>query len=339
MASTDSFCLQWNEFGSSLTKSLRSIRSERDFFDVTLACEDNQIFAHKLILAASSPFFRKILKANPHNHPLLYLKGVKYKELMSILEFLYMGQVRLKQCCDNILSSSAPLQVNIAETELECFLAAAADLKVRGLSQAGAGEECRVEKLGRDQRSASTRDTAVMTETGHEVEVEEEHQYEETQHKFPGQEEELRGKEEVDLEPVVTIHHRPDTEDPGLELEPGLQARFPVDYTTCYADHAADWYTIVTSKMSKRDNVWICCDCEYSSRNKTSLISHVEGKHVAEFPGYLCTICGTRSGTYCGFEKHMSRQHKYSLARKTSMNANLHQDNVMLGMLPVPHDV
>ena len=103
MASTDSFCLQWNEFGSSLTKSLRSIRSERDFFDVTLACEDNQIFAHKLILAASSPFFRKILKANPHNHPLLYLKGVKYKELMSILEFLYMGQVRLKQCCDVVL--------------------------------------------------------------------------------------------------------------------------------------------------------------------------------------------------------------------------------------------
>ena len=109
MASTDSFCLQWNEFGSSLTKSLRSIRSERDFFDVTLACEDNQIFAHKLILAASSPFFRKILKANPHNHPLLYLKGVKYKELMSILEFLYMGQVRLKHCCDNeTMSNSCP---------------------------------------------------------------------------------------------------------------------------------------------------------------------------------------------------------------------------------------
>ena len=228
----------------------------------------------------------------------------------------------------------APLQVNIAETELECFLAAAADLKVRGLSQAGAGagagEECRVEKLGRDQRS-----NTVKTETGHEEE-EEEHQYEETQHKFPGQEEEPRSKEEVELEPVVTIHHRPDTEDTE---EPGLQARFPVDYTTCYADHAADWYTIVTSKMSKRDNVWICCDCEYSSRNKTSLISHVEGKHVQDFPGYLCTICGTRSGTYCGFEKHMSRQHKYSLARKTSMNANLHQDNVMLGMLPVPHDV
>ena len=107
MASTDSFCLQWNEFGSSLTKSLRSIRSERDFFDVTLACEDNQIFAHKLILAASSPFFRKILKANPHNHPLLYLKGVKYKELMSILEFLYMGQVRLTHCCDNETMSNS----------------------------------------------------------------------------------------------------------------------------------------------------------------------------------------------------------------------------------------
>ena len=32
------------------------------------------------MLAACSPFFREVLRRNPHQHPLLYLKGVKYKE-------------------------------------------------------------------------------------------------------------------------------------------------------------------------------------------------------------------------------------------------------------------
>ena len=31
-----------------------------------------------------------------------------------------------------------------------------------------------------------------------------------------------------------------------------------------------DWFTVVNEKMSKRDNVWLCCDCDYSSRNKVN---------------------------------------------------------------------
>jgi hypothetical protein len=39
------------------------MRQDHYFFDVTLACEDKQkIEAHKVILAASSPVFRELLK-------------------------------------------------------------------------------------------------------------------------------------------------------------------------------------------------------------------------------------------------------------------------------------
>ena len=142
-------------------------------------------------------------------------------------------------------------------------------------------------------------------------------------------ENQIKAKKDADLEPVITIHqdhqdHHQD--DNSLDASFQNSAKFPVDYTSCYADYSQDWFTIVNVKMQKKDNIWLCCDCDYSSRNKTSLISHVEGKHVPEFPGYLRTSCGGRSGTYCGFEKHMSRQHKYSLARKTSMASSLHQE-------------
>ena len=117
MASNEKFCLRWNDFESNISVAFRELRDDKDFFDVTLACDDDQIQAHKVILSACSPFFRQILKRNKHDHPLLYLKGVKYIDLMSVLNFMYHGEV------------------NVAQDELNSFLAIAEDLKVKGLTQ------------------------------------------------------------------------------------------------------------------------------------------------------------------------------------------------------------
>jgi len=111
------FCLHWKDFDTNMTKALKDLREENDFFDVTIACEDNQIQAHKVILSACSTFFRNILRRHPHQHPLLYLKGVKYKQLLDILDFMYNGEV------------------NVVQEELKQFLAVAADLRVQGLTQ------------------------------------------------------------------------------------------------------------------------------------------------------------------------------------------------------------
>jgi len=117
MGTSEKFCLRWNDFESNISVAFRELREDKDFFDVTLACDDDQIQAHKVILSACSPFFRQILKRNRHEHPLLYLKGVKYIDLMSVLNFMYHGEV------------------NVAQDELNSFLAIAEDLKVKGLTQ------------------------------------------------------------------------------------------------------------------------------------------------------------------------------------------------------------
>jgi len=117
MGSSEKFCLRWNDFETNISVAFRELREEKDFFDVTLACDDSQVQAHKVILSACSPFFRHILRKNPHQHPLLYLKGVKYKELLCVLNFMYMGEV------------------NVAQEELNSFLAVAEDLRVKGLTQ------------------------------------------------------------------------------------------------------------------------------------------------------------------------------------------------------------
>jgi len=113
----EKFCLRWNEFETNISSALREIRDDKDFFDVTLACDDEQIQAHKVILSACSPFFRNILRRNPHQHPLLYMKGVKYTDLQYVLNFMYHGEV------------------SVAQEELNSFLAVAEDLRVKGLTQ------------------------------------------------------------------------------------------------------------------------------------------------------------------------------------------------------------
>ena len=116
-AQQEKFCLRWNDFETNISVAFRELREDKDFFDVTLACDDDQIQAHKVILSACSPFFRKVLKRNPHERPLLYLKGVRYAEIVAVLNFMYHGEV------------------NVAQEDLNTFLAVAEDLQVKGLTQ------------------------------------------------------------------------------------------------------------------------------------------------------------------------------------------------------------
>ena len=119
MAPGEHFCLKWNDFESNISQAFGSLRQDEDFFDVTLACEDDcQVSAHKLILSACSPFFRSVLKKNPHQHPLLFLRGVKMSELSAVLNFMYHGEV------------------NVSQDSLNQFLVVAEDLQVKGLTKA-----------------------------------------------------------------------------------------------------------------------------------------------------------------------------------------------------------
>ena len=118
MTHGEEFCLKWNDFENNISSAFQELRDDDDFCDVTLACDGNQLKAHKLILSACSPFFRSIFKKNKHQHPLIYLKGVKHGELSSVLNFMYHGEV------------------NVPQEDLNSFLAVAEDFQVKGLTQA-----------------------------------------------------------------------------------------------------------------------------------------------------------------------------------------------------------
>lgn len=109
--------LRWHAFAQNLGSSSSSLRHQNHFTDVTLAAEDQQVEAHKFILSTCSPFFNNILLKNSHPHPLIYLKGVRFCDLSSLLDFMYCGEV------------------NIQQKDLDYLLSAAEDLQVQGLTE------------------------------------------------------------------------------------------------------------------------------------------------------------------------------------------------------------
>ena len=107
-----------DDFVTCSITAIKNLWSDTEFADVTLASHDEeQIEAHKVILCAASPFFRRIISKNPHQHPLLFLKNVSTKMLKSVIRFIYLGLG----------------QTEVQKEDLEAFLAIANELAVMGL--------------------------------------------------------------------------------------------------------------------------------------------------------------------------------------------------------------
>ena len=116
--SSEKVCFQWNDFQTNTVCSYQELRKNGDFSDVTLVCEeDQQTKCHRIILCASSPFFNTVLKSNKHSHPLIYMRGMKVKDLAAVLDFIYTGEA------------------NIYQEDLDGFLSLARELQLKGLEK------------------------------------------------------------------------------------------------------------------------------------------------------------------------------------------------------------
>ena len=117
MPSSEKFCLKWNDFQENVSTAFKSLRNDKDFTDVTLASEGgHQLEAHKVILSAASPFFQNILRRNKHEHPLIFMRGLKSDDLVAVVDFLYFGEVKIYQ------------------ENLDTFLTIAEELSLKGMN-------------------------------------------------------------------------------------------------------------------------------------------------------------------------------------------------------------
>ena len=132
---SEKFSLKWNDFQSNVSRTFSQLRSEEEFFDVSLVSDDQKMMsAHKLVLSASSPYFKHILTTNKHSHPLLCLDGVSSAELQCVLDYIYQGEVQIYQ------------------EQLDRFLVVAQRLKLEGLTSQDDEQKNKINDAGEDTK-------------------------------------------------------------------------------------------------------------------------------------------------------------------------------------------
>jgi len=298
MGSAEKFCLRWNDFESNISKAFSEIRDDKDFFDVTLACEGEQIEAHKVVLSACSPFFQTILKRNRHEHPLLYLKGVKYIDLMAVLNFMYHGEV------------------NVAQEDLNSFLAIAEDLKVKGLTQNTTEEVTKQQNTSKprprdlpEERPTKSSYQPVRADQDNEVEC------------IPVKTEPSSFVQEhhhIQVEDVVQKNQVAENNQNSYEedyadyghYEEGAEAGFDGDLmTTNNADGNKELDLVISNTMVKdagEAGAWRCLICNVANKQKARIRNHVETHFEAN---QICPICTQVCKSRESLRKHLTRRH------------------------------
>ncbi|XP_063705201.1 modifier of mdg4-like isoform X28 [Culicoides brevitarsis] len=120
MAEDEQFSLSWNNFNSNLSAGFHESLCRGDLVDVTLAADGQLVKAHRLVLSVCSPYFRKMFTQMPANqHAFVFLKDVSHAALKDLIQFMYCGEVNVKQ------------------DALPAFISTAEALQIKGLTETG----------------------------------------------------------------------------------------------------------------------------------------------------------------------------------------------------------
>ncbi|CAL4196007.1 unnamed protein product, partial [Meganyctiphanes norvegica] len=111
----NSYELRWNDHIPYFTKVFQSLRDLNELTDVTFACEDGIVCAHKLVLSSCSAYLRILFARLGTPNPVIFLKNTPVSLVRHVLEFIYCGSV------------------NVSKEELALVLNLGHSLQIRGL--------------------------------------------------------------------------------------------------------------------------------------------------------------------------------------------------------------
>ncbi|XP_031625140.1 modifier of mdg4-like isoform X14 [Contarinia nasturtii] len=109
----EQFSLCWNNYNTNLSTGFHESLVRGDLVDVTLAAEGQLVKAHRLVLSVCSPYFQQMFTTMPANqHAFVFLKDVPHAALKDLIQFMYCGEVNVKQdALPTFISTAEALQI------------------------------------------------------------------------------------------------------------------------------------------------------------------------------------------------------------------------------------
>ena len=222
-----------------------------DFADVTLVTEDKkQIKANIHILSACSPVFKDILKKDKNSDPIMYLRGIQFSEMESIMQFIYLGEA------------------TFYEERMDEFLAVAKSLEIKELCNAKpeSNKEPNNDQTPCDPQTSTNE---LEQETNISAQMEE-----------PDLQEKRRG--------IVNVSRKYECEQcdktytgPGALYKHKQAVHEGVKYACDQCDHQfTQKCNLYTHIQSKHEGVKYACDqCDYQATQQGNLKNHIRSKH------------------------------------------------------------
>jgi len=268
--------LSGNDFSKDTMYAFKELLEDEHFTNVTLVTEGNkQIKAHKVVLSTFSPFFRDILVSNPHQHPIVYLRGVRHDHLQSMVDFIYLGQTKIKF------------------EEVTEFIKVATDLQIKGLSSSQSFE-CS-EKPYNDRNSNVNHN-----------EMELPGEIEEHESEVPEEENTFAIKQEIVESSAETMNISSPDPPVGDCLD-------PADNLEVVMNNPGSSFYNIEPIISDPPQLRFPCEfpgCKYVAAQKRYLREHRQAIH--EGIKYSCDMCDHRATTKSNLTKHKQLKHKFN---------------------------
>ena len=264
MRETRNVAVDWEEHAVNLGESLKELRENDSFLDVTLVSDgDIQVLAHKNILSVNSHFFRNMLRKNPHPHPMIYLKGLEHTDLAALVDFMYCGKVK------------------VAQDNLDRFLLAAKDLKIKGLCDMEEKPFVGQAKVSKESLSMKTTNLLGMNFKEYDT---------------------LEGTSADDIEAVLPVtvveENIPEILTELKNADSNKALKEENRETFVYQGNLDETENIkaqsldekIRSLFEKKDNFWQCKVCQKFCKQVCQIKNHVE-THI-EGISVDCKVCG-----------------------------------------------
>jgi len=177
-----SYHLKWSSHLPNMGLVFATLYQTEGLSDVTLACDDGNVRAHKLVLSTCSDYFLELFLESSTKRTVVVLPNVKVADLKVIISFIYTGEV------------------NVSEEGLSDLLEVAEMLGVRGL-KAGDDENKSKEKKTTPDMNLLEAKTKEDDKADEGIEVENSVMSEDS----CGPEEESRKSSSPDIVPSISI--------------------------------------------------------------------------------------------------------------------------------------
>ena len=109
----EKYSLTWHTYSDHLKSMMKELMMDADFSDVTFVTEDKKrIKANISILSACSPIFKDILKKEKNSSQIMYLRGIQFSEIESIMQFIYLGEATFyEERMDEFIAVAKSLEI------------------------------------------------------------------------------------------------------------------------------------------------------------------------------------------------------------------------------------